>query len=356
MAKTVYQKSKNSSDFDEYFIKDVDLMNLHLASGDKLLSRVKQEAYYVEQMDFMFKMANTFSLYENVKEIELINEKHAMAMAKGMYTGNFKPLFAATDIPKEVYDCEGGLFWFNEETQEREWDNVWVYDKNSAYLSILKDGYYPDIESGDLGMGIIKEDEIGYEVMGKNVILLDEGEWADVRFKRGYSNKLAKFANDTYAKLGLLKANPEKAAEAAVIKKAIVAAIGMLRNHNIWFYAYIVHSCRYIMEDLIDENTLICNTDSIISIGPRDDLEIGKKLGQFKVEYEAINCYHKRTNYKLYKTEEVFKISFKGKTKAAHTAEMFEDSSAAHEPDYKYVQGTLGDFIYGKKTKKESNE
>lgn len=347
MEKTVFQKSKNSSDFEEYFIKNVDLMNLHLGSGDKLLSRVKQEAFYVEQISPMFKVANTFSLYKNVEKIELVNDNKAMAKAKGMYTGNFKPLFPNTNIPKEVYTCEGGLFWFNEDTQEKEWDNVWVYDKNSAYLSILKSGYYPDVDSGDLGMGIVKEDQIGFQVMGQNVILLEEGDWADVRFKRGRSEKLIKFANDTYAKLGLLKADPERKPEATMIKKAIVAAIGMLRNHNIWFYAYIVHSCRYIMEDLIDDNTLICNTDSIISIGPRSDLEIGKGLGQFKVEYQAIKCYHKRTNYKLYKDNDVFKISFKGKTKAAHNAEMFEESSEAYEPDYKYVQGTLGDFIYG---------
>ena len=353
MEKTRLQKYKNYLDFNEYFIRNVDLMNLYLADGDKVINQVRQEAFYVEQTNKIFRVANTFSLFNNVKEIELVNKKHSQAIAKGFYTGNFKSLFPKTDIPKTVYNCEGGLFWYNENTQEKEWNNVWVYDKNSAYLSILKSGEYPDVDSGDLGMGIIKEDQIGYQVMGKNVVLLEEGEWADVRFKRGHSPKLSKWANDTYAKLGLLKANPNKSVEATELKAAIVSAIGIIRNHNIWFYAYIVHSCRYIMEDLIDENTLICNTDSIISIGPREDLEIGKKLGQFKVEYKEVNCYHKRTNYKIYKkneeTEETYKISFKGKTKAAHNAEMFEDSSAAYEPDYKYIQGTVGDFIYGKK-------
>ena len=351
MEKTVFQKSKNSLDFEEYFVKNVDLMNLYLGSGDKLLNRVKSEVFYVEQMDIMHQRANTFSLYDNVEEIELINNNKAKAIAKGMYTGNFKKLFPNIDIPKERYTCEGGLFWFNENTQEREWEDVWVYDKNSAYLSILKDGYYPDVEAGDLGMGVVTADQIGFEVMGKNVVLLEEGDIAEVRFPKAYSSKLAKFANDTYAKLGLLKGDPEKKSEATMLKSAIVTAIGILRNHNIWFYAYIVHSCRYLMEDLIDDNTLICNTDSIISVGPRNDLEIGKKLGQFKVEYERIKCYHKRTNYKLYDGEELYKISYKGKVKAAHNAEMFEDSTAAYEPDYKYVQGNLGDFIYGKKKK-----
>ena len=48
--------------------------------------------------------------------------------------------------------------------------------------------------------------------------------------------------------------------------------------------------CRFIfpkvesIEDLMDENTIYCNTDSIVSLVPRDDLEIGDDIGQFKEE------------------------------------------------------------------------
>lgn len=349
METTKYQKCKNSLGFKEYHIQNVDLMNAYLASGDKLLSRVKQESFYVEQIDIVAETARTFSLYENVKEIELFDNKNAMNKARGYYTAYLKPLFPNTDIPKSRYSCEGGLFWYNENTQDKEWDNVYMYDKNSAYLSILKTGEYPDIEAGDLGLGRVTKDQVGFELAGETVILKKEGEFAQIRFPKGKSERLTKFANDIYAKLGLLKADPEKHIEALELKSAIVSAIGIVRNHNIWLYAYIVSSCRYIMESLIDENTLVCNTDSIISIGPRKDLNIGKKLGQFKVEYERVKCYHHKSNYKIYDDNETYLLKYKGKNKAAQTEDILEDSGAQHEAKYIYVQGTLGDFIYGKK-------
>lgn len=350
---TTYQKEKNYMGFKDYHIKDVKNMNYLMMGGNQLVRQTQQKVFYVENINKIYKQAETFSLYKHVEEIEYVDQNRAKKQANGFYTAYFKPLFPNIDIPKEQYKCEGGLFWSNEETDGKHWHGVYAYDKNSAYLSILKDGIYPDVESGDLGPGFVTADCVGYEKNFETIVLLEEGDWADIRFKKAFSPKLKKWANDIYARLGLLKAagkegDNEKRWEADMLKQAIVACIGTIRNHNIWFYSYIVGTCRHLMEELIDEDTLICNTDSIISKRKRDDLDIGNKLGQFKVEYEDISCYHNSTNYKLYKEKEVYKIVQRGKKKAEVTEETVEDSSQGHIADYIFNTSILGDFIYGK--------
>ena len=345
--KTRYQKNLNFRGYDEYFIKEPELMNSCLASGDKVRNETSTESAFVTCCDNVHKSAYTFSLYKHVEDIELIDQKKAMAMARGYYSSYFASLYPKTNIPKEFYNCLGALNYANPNTQMIEYDNVYVYDKNSAYLSILKDGYYPDVDAGDLGCGYVKTDEIGFEVYGDMVILVKEGEWASVKFKKAKSKGLIKFANSCYSRLGLFKANGERE-RATELKQAIVACIGIIRNHNIWFYAYIVNSCRYEMESLINEKTLICNTDSVISIGKREDLSIGKKLGQFKIEYEQVNFIHRGTNYKIYDKDNLYKLAYRGYNKAAQNASLFEQTISIYEPDFGYSQGNIGDFIYEK--------
>ena len=41
----------------------------------------------------------------------------------------------------------------------------------------------------------------------------------------------------------------------------------------------------------MDEDTLLCSTDSLVSKRKRDDLEIGTEIGQFKLEHEGDFCY-----------------------------------------------------------------
>ena len=345
--KTKYQKNLNFKGYDEYFIKNQILMNQLLSTGDKIRSETEVESAFVTCSDNIYRKAHTFSLYSHVKEIELLDKKKAMAMARGYYSSYFAKLYPKTNIPKDVYNCLGALNYANPNTQMIEYDNVYVYDKNSAYLSILKNGFYPDVDSGDLGCGYVKEDEIGFNVFGDMVILTKDKEWADVKFKRKKSIGLIKFANSGYSKLGLYKANGERE-RAAELKQAIVACIGIIRNHNIWFYAYIINTCRYEMESLINENTLICNTDSIMSIGERKDLSIGKKLGQFKIEYEQVNFIHRGTNYKIYDKDNLYKLSYRGYNKASQNESLFEQKVSVYEPDFTFIQNNIGDAIYEK--------
>lgn len=50
------------------------------------------------------------------------------------------------------------------------------------------------------------------------------------------------------------------------------------------------------IKNLMDENTLFSNTDSIVSLVPRPDLKISDNIGDFKIEHKGdfiyLDSYH----------------------------------------------------------------
>ena len=74
-------------------------------------------------------------------------------------------------------------------------------------------------------------------------------------------------------------------------KTIINAAIGCLQYHNPYLRSYIVSTCNYFIQNLIDsETTVICNTDSIVSTKPLE-LTVGSEIGEFSLDegYITIN-------------------------------------------------------------------
>lgn len=54
---------------------------------------------------------------------------------------------------------------------------------------------------------------------------------------------------------------------------------------------YITALARDMLYDCIDENTIYCDTDSIISNKKRTNLNIGDDIGQWKIEHEGVECH-----------------------------------------------------------------
>lgn len=85
-------------------------------------------------------------------------------------------------------------------------------------------------------------------------------------------------------------------------KQMLNFCVGYMQRTNPFIRNTIVERCNLKMEDLIDDNTLYCNTDCIVSLVPRTDIELGGGLGEFHIEHEgtfAYNGFNYQWNYEL---------------------------------------------------------
>lgn len=74
-------------------------------------------------------------------------------------------------------------------------------------------------------------------------------------------------------------------------KEMLNFSVGYLQRTNPFLRAAIIGHANKKIQNLIDDNTIYCNTDSIVSAVPRDKLPIGIQLGQFKVEHEGLFAF-----------------------------------------------------------------
>ena len=81
--------------------------------------------------------------------------------------------------------------------------------------------------------------------------------------------------------------------EADKVKQILNYSIGYIRRKNPFLHSCILSRCRYFIENLIDEDTLYCNTDSLVTRKPRADLEhlVGDEIGQFRVQHKGSFAY-----------------------------------------------------------------
>lgn len=299
------EKTRASSKREEVILTTKRSANLIFGDADLLTRPTIQQGMWVSQIDKIGNIAYSFYLFsdltrEEAENIELIDSNHLMSKAGGVYKSVCKTRFPKTDIKKEEYVVSGAFHYFNPQYEGKMLNGVYVYDVNKAYCAHLAEGYYPDVDAGDLGGGIAKYDEVGFEVFGDNIVrVVETGEYAEVRFPKKTDRKLSNWAIAKGKEMEALKKNG-KTKELLEEKLAINVALGILRNHNPWWYVYIVNTVCKKMKNLMDENTLLCNTDSIFSLTKREDLDIGTGLGQFKVECVEGRLFYKGNNFVLY--------------------------------------------------------
>ena len=103
---------------------------------------------------------------------------------------------------------------------------------------------------------------------------------AYIIFKSIIYKSFSEFATDIYKlKKTSIKAERDK------VKLMLNALVGLMKNHNIFIEAAITGYAKDLMISLRDENTIMQTLDSIVSLKPRTDLDIGEELGQFKEEH-----------------------------------------------------------------------
>lgn len=170
---------------------------------------------------------------------------------------------------------------------------AWGYDLNSAYSATMLKGWI-DTSKPPKAKIIDPETEIGFRYDDDN----DRWELQH----RGYSlHVFEKCETPAEVRRYIVKwYSVKKKAAAAGDKKLKLQAkqhlnfvVGYWQRVNPWLRAYVVCSCNEFIESLIDENTLLWNTDSIVSKVRRYDLEqdLGAGIGQWKLEHEGVVAY-----------------------------------------------------------------
>lgn len=196
---------------------------------------------------------------------------------------------------------EGGLsaspiLWHNN-TYENQWIDAYGYDLNSAYSAAMLEDM-PDT-SKPMRRGTIKEGcEIGFEEVlnPKNptcTMLVPKYSGFSLYIFPLMKSPFTKFVETWYNK----KATAEKGSKEKVKAKGVLnMSVGQLQNVNPFLRATIIGKCNQLIESLIDEDTLFCNTDSIVSRKPIESLKIGNGVGEWKIEHQGKVAY-KGANY-----------------------------------------------------------
>ena len=181
------------------------------------------------------------------------------------------------------------------------------YDINSSYsYAMLND--MPDT-SVPFRTGTVKTGEIGFKEDGEgNFVPVFEGHFSLWIFPI-IKSPFERFVNTWYAR----KVNSTTQEERLKAKGILNYCIGYLQKTNPFLRATIIYYANKKIEDLIDENTLYCNTDAIVSLKPLN-LDIGPKIGQFKIEHKgkfAYNGYNYQWDYDIPSYRHVSKAWFK---------------------------------------------
>ena len=183
------------------------------------------------------------------------------------------------------------LLWHNSK-YEGQWVEAYGYDLNSAYSAAMLEPM-PDT-SVPARSGVIKKGkEIGFEEVlnpKKNnnaTMLVPKYEGFSLYIFPLMESPFKRFVERWYnKKVSSLPGSFEKLKAKGVLN----FAVGQLQNVNPFLRAAIIGKCNALVESLIDENTLFCNTDSIVSKVPLN-LEIGDKCGQWKIEHVGKVAY-----------------------------------------------------------------
>lgn len=199
-----------------------------------------------------------------------------------------KKYYKIPEILYPPYFSAAGLIWSNKKYNNKR-TKAYGYDLNSSFpYAMLQD--MPDTSKEPELLKIVEEDEIGFDRAGG---LKYKGELADYVFKK-ITSPFKKFVEVWYNKK---KNSPKESIEREKAKQMMNYAIGTLQNHNFWLRAAIIGYSNDLIKSKMDKNTLYCNTDSIISLTERPDLDIGENIGQFKIEHFNEDFAYIDTNY-----------------------------------------------------------
>ena len=188
----------------------------------------------------------------------------------------------------------GGLIYFNPEHIGERLDDCYEYDMNNAYSWAMEQPI-PNTKIMPRMFDKTKKGEIGFRVEQRGLsndmclyAVFEPGVYGEYIYQ-AIDSPFVKFAQHFY-KLRKTAVGREK----EKMKQTQNYAIGYIRRKNPFIHSCILSRCRYYIESLVDENTLYCNTDSIISHGRRPDIDslIKDEIGGFKIKHTGTFAYN----------------------------------------------------------------
>ena len=196
------------------------------------------------------------------------------------------------DTGKYVFSA-GPIIGFNPQYEGQELHDVWEYDIHSAYSSVMLHRI-PDINHPKFNC-LLKKNQVGFFLDEKCTMVKTEGCWAQVVFDLiELSPKQKEYIRKLYQRKEYAIDDDEK----AECKLMLNASIGYYQRFNPFVRAYIVHECNRCIKAIIDDETVLWNTDAIFSLKRRPELELGNEIGQFK-ETHIDRFAYKGNNYQI---------------------------------------------------------
>ena len=188
-------------------------------------------------------------------------------------------------VPRAKFPCNyefsaSAILYRNEKYDGIRLDDCYGYDINSAYTWAMCQPM-PDTSVKPKIFEKVGKDEIGFD---GNFNLVFTGKTASFVYPK-IESPFKKFAEVWYKKKKEAKTKEEK----QIAKDVLNASIGYFQRTNPILRTAIIWYANNRIKNLIDEDTLYCNTDSIISKKRRLDIEnnLGDGLGQWKIEHQG---------------------------------------------------------------------
>lgn len=299
--------------------------------------RMSNILFYID--DFYTKQRAAFSFYNGVEfDFKSVNR------SLGPWWKSFNSVLKLKkeyEIPKALYEVEGPKTWVKEEYQEQ-WIQCWAYDINASYPAAACD-MLPDWENEIEFPGIVEEGECGFIVDCGYLHMVKEGEKASIRFPLKKSPLKPWFDKVARQEWGAKQRGDLVEATKCKLKRNSV--IGILRNHNVYVWLYIIEKAKENVMKYVDKNTIAVNIDCIYSKVPRTDLPINNKVGNFKVVDESgLEIYFRGTNYAWRdKKGEQLSPHLRGIPKELQRTYNIEFGTQQREPDY--IFNEKGDIV-----------
>lgn len=156
----------------------------------------------------------------------------------------------------------------------------WSYDINSSYAFAMLSPM-PDTTKEPRYNDRVRKGEMGFFIKSGNAT--DKaGVYADIIFPL-MDSPFKEYVMNYYKK----KKNATNDIEKHYFKDFLNIPSGCFQKKNIFIRNAILYYSNKYVRQYTDDNTVYCNTDSIVSLVPRPDLPVGDEIGQFKVEH---NC------------------------------------------------------------------
>ena len=237
--------------------------------------------------------------YKNRYSVDLVNGEKPVISNKAWIASMFKKIvpvieegYGRKEIPAPTFDMPGhtkimwdyldpGNFSYINDEYILKKIKCYSYDLNSAYsFAMLKP--MPDTSSPKFNT-IVGPGEIGFRKNSLLIPVVTEGKYADVVFKLVESP----YKDFVYKYFNLKEKEPHGSENRVKYKEILNMASGLLHRYNIFHRLMVLYYAKIYIQQFMDENTVYCNVDSIVSLTERNDLPISNNIGEFKLEHNG---------------------------------------------------------------------